>query len=77
MTQLSKVCVLGLRPCTHSNSSCLEEYRKTVEVDGQLTIVGVTLALVTKPSVLPEGHDIPFDPQMVTPLSFLTPLSLI
>jgi len=45
MTQLSKVCILELSTRVYPNVSWLEEYRKTVEVDGEQTWVGVILAL--------------------------------
>jgi len=45
MTQLFKVCILGLSTRVYPNVSWLEEYRKTVEVDGEQTWVGVILAL--------------------------------
>jgi hypothetical protein len=44
MTQLSKVCILELSTRVYPNVSWLEEYRKTVEVDGEQTWVGIILA---------------------------------
>jgi hypothetical protein len=55
MIQLSKVCTLELRTRGHPDLSCLEEYRKTVEVDGELTWVGILSTLAAQISVLPAS----------------------
>jgi GTPase SAR1 family protein len=65
-----------------SNLSCSEEYRKTVDVDGELTWVRIISSLVAKLSALPASCNFPVGPQMslsisIMPLIFRIQLELL
>jgi hypothetical protein len=64
MIQLYKVCALELRPRGYSNLSWSEEYRKTVDVDGELSWVRIISSLAAKIPALPASCNFSVGPQM-------------